>query len=441
MKIPNVPRTLVGIAVLSALLVALGLLGSRGGATSRGDTSPPSMSVNQIAYVDLDGLLHLADFDTGETLQISPDVGLFTWPTWSPDAQRLVFSGVTRDGASGIRISLFSYNTTLDERREFYVGNPGVLGLLADGVAHYPQWSPDGKKLAFVTFTSRGMTLLIDDLDDNADPEFVMDDGPVWSTWSPDSQYLLVHRGLDLFLVNTLEGPEISRLETGFARYRVPAWKPRGGAVTVVVEDDSGALRLSTAEVQSDGLGEFQAIADVTENPAYLWSPDGEYLAVGSSGDVIVYQSSILYRFQRLTLLPENGSRESIEIADDVLAYFWSPDGTKLAYATLSDQRGAMRWMLLDTKDGNRWPLVDFVPSRDQLTMFEFFDQYAYSHSLWSPDSKFLVFAGRIEEGGVSASLVSHPGHEGSHIIVVDTQANGIADQIAAGGLGVWSPR
>jgi hypothetical protein len=78
MKIPNVPRTLVGIAVLSALLVALGLLGSRGGATSRGDTSPPSMSVNQIAYVDLDGLLHLADFDTGETLQISPDVGLFT---------------------------------------------------------------------------------------------------------------------------------------------------------------------------------------------------------------------------------------------------------------------------------------------------------------------------------------------------------------------------
>ena len=97
--------------------------------------------------------------------------------------------------------------------------------------------------------------------------------------------------------------------------------------------------------------------------------------------------------------------------------------------------------MLLDTKDGSRWPLVDFVPSRDQLTMFEFFDQYTYSHSLWSPDSKFLVFAGRIEEGGVSASLVSHPGHEGSHIIVVDTQANGIADQIAAGGLGVWSPR
>ena len=211
--------------------------------------------------------------------------------------------------------------------------------------------------------------------------------------------------------------------------------------MTVVVEDESGALKLSTAEVQSDGLGEFQAVADVTDNPAYLWSPDGKYLAVGSSGDVIVYQSSILYRFQKLTLLPENESRESIEIADDVLAYFWSPDGTKLAYVTLSDQRGAMRWMLLDTKDGSRWPLMDFVPSRDQLTMFEFFDQYTYSHSLWSPDSKFLVFAGRIEEGGVSASLVSHPGHEGSHIIVVDTQANGIADQIAAGGLGVWSPR
>ena len=50
-----------------------------------------------------------------------------------------------------------------------------------------------------------GLSLFVDDVRDSAEPAFVLDQGPLWMSWSPDSQYLLVHRGADHLLVNTLE--------------------------------------------------------------------------------------------------------------------------------------------------------------------------------------------------------------------------------------------
>ena len=86
------------------------------------------------------------------------------------------------------------------------------------------------------------------------------------------------------------------------------------------------------------------------------------------------------------------------------MAYFWSPDGSRLAYVALSKKAGILRWTVLNVVNGERWPLVDFIPSRDQLTIFQFFDQYAYSHSPWSPDSRSLVFAGKLVDGAVPVS-------------------------------------
>ena len=57
--------------------------------------------------------------------------------------------------------------------REIYVGEPGVAGLLADGVFHYPLWSPDSEQVAFVVVTSRGLTLFLDDLSESTEAEFV----------------------------------------------------------------------------------------------------------------------------------------------------------------------------------------------------------------------------------------------------------------------------
>ncbi len=74
----------------------------------------------------------------------------------------------------------------------------------------------------------------------------------------------------------------------------------------------------------------------------------------------------------------------------------WSPDSTKLAYLTLTEAPGVLRWSVLNVADGSRWPLVDFLPSADHLTMLQFFDQYAQAWRPWTPDSSAFAFVGSI---------------------------------------------
>ena len=150
---------------------------------------------NRIAFVGLEGQIYTVDPDGSHPRRISPETGNFTWPTWSPDARSLVFAGVVEDEGGDFRISLFAFDADTNMVRELYVGEPGMVGLLAERVVHYPLWSPDGTRVAFIAFTSQGLSLFLDDPADRVEAALVLDQGPLWMSWSPDSQYLLVHRG------------------------------------------------------------------------------------------------------------------------------------------------------------------------------------------------------------------------------------------------------
>ena len=435
------PRNYIWVVLLVAVLVVIAVLGGRGGFTSSTPSLPPEQGVNRIAFVDLDAQVRSMNPDGSDVRQISSGEGSFTWPTWSPDARTLVYSGVVTEEAGSPRISLFAFNAASGSTREIYVSEPGIVGFLADDVVHYTLWSPDSSRLAIVVVTSRGLSLLIDDLGHSAGADFVLDQGPLWLSWSHDSRYLLVHRGADHFLVNTLDGNQVNQLDLQAFAYRVPAWKPHQETVTFVSGDRLQELTLSTADVIADGLDLTQPIAEVPAYPAFLWSPDGAFLAVAGPARVFGYQDKQLFIYLNLRLYPEDKEKQPVEIRDNILAYFWSPDGTKLAYVTLSEKRGVLRWMVFNVADGSRLPLVDFTPSPDQLTMFQFFDQYSYSHSLWSADSQSLVFAGRLSTEAVSASWGLERSVQGSHIIVVDVSPIPSPASIAEGSLGFWSPR
>ena len=84
----NSPRLYVGLAILVALMVAIAVLGSRGGDTSTTEPLPPKAGVNRIAYVSLDGQVRTIRPDGSDERRISPEElspedGFFTWPTWS----------------------------------------------------------------------------------------------------------------------------------------------------------------------------------------------------------------------------------------------------------------------------------------------------------------------------------------------------------------------
>ena len=341
---------------------------------------------NRIAFVGLEGQIYTVDPDGSQPRRISPKKGVFTWPTWSPDARRLVFSGIVEDGADDVRISLFVFDAASSRVRELYAAEPGVVGLLAEGVVHYALWSPDSTRVAFIAFTSKGLSLFLDDPTDGVEAALVLDQGPLWMSWSPDSQYLLVHRGADHFLVNTLEEIRVDELDIHAVGYRVPAWKPTG-AIATLASGGPGRYTIFSAKVVGDGLDVPQPVTSLHEigfplTPAFLWSPSGDLLALAGSTRMISYLGQTILVYRDLALFSESKTAQTLLIQDNVMAYFWSPDGSRLAYVSPSQTADTLCWTVLNVANGERWPLVEFIPSPDQLTMFQFFDQYAYSHSL-----------------------------------------------------------
>ena len=433
---------------LALLLIALGVIvASTALLPADADpTWPPVYEVNRIAVVTADAQIRAyAPDGTGATL-VSPEEGYFTWPTWAPDASGVVFSGVARDADDRPVVTLYEYR--LDERvpRPIHRGEPGFGGLLADGVLHYPLWAPDSAKLAFVAVTrASGLTLFVKDMTAPGPPRYALDRGPLWMSWSSDATTLAVHRAEEHFLLSAEDELQLSRVTLESASYRVPAWRPGRAELTLshlVSRPASGPENaLFSAPITDSGLSLAEPVAEVGPYSAFLWSPDGAYLAVADDARAVRYMNTPMYVYRSLRVL-DSATSFSVDarLLENVLAYFWSPDGSRLAVAIVADGSGDLRWLLLDVATGETTELVDFVPSPDQLTMFQFFDQYAYSHSLWSPDGRYLVFAGRLSVAGSSAGYLSQPARSQFRAFIIDTRAMSAIDTLADGVLAIWSP-
>jgi TolB protein len=120
---------------------------------------------------------------------------------------------------------------------------------------------------------------------------------------------------------------------------------------------------------------------------------------------------------------------------EPVMAFFWSPDASKLAFAAVDRQAQGLSWFVADATGKTKKQIGTFLPSEEQIRHFAFFDQYAQSHGLWSPDSRYLVYAG-------SAAGMS-PSEKGRSSRVFLAPADGSAEPrvVVDGSLGIWPVR
>jgi len=107
---------------------------------------------------------------------------------------------------------------------------------------------------------------------------------------------------------------------------------------------------------------------------------------------------------------------------ENVTAFFWSPDGTRIAYLT---QDGVFRpdgpraWHIVDVADGAVRDFETFNPSPAFAALQIYFDAYTFSLSPWSPDGSRIVYG--AQDG----------------VYVLDVAA-GRAFRASAGAIGMW---
>ncbi|HZY42091.1 MAG TPA: hypothetical protein VFF59_08835, partial [Anaerolineae bacterium] len=171
-------------------------------------------------------------------------------------------------------------------------------------------------------------------------------------------------------------------------------------------------------------------------------APNGEYVAYALNTP-----GSFLY--ETLTLVKRDGTQAKVIERGDVLAFFWSPDGRKLAHLTgtlvspgpvgraggfASPRAQAGRtlqltWHVIDVATDEHQVLTTFEPNASFLYLIQYFDQFAQSIALWSPDSRSLVYTGTPFGGSAG-------------VYVIDTQA---ADRtpvhVGSGDFAIWSWR
>jgi TolB protein len=381
--------------------------------------------VLQLAYVGPDDHIYIAEGDGSNPRQITRQVsGLSTdqgwsyhWPTYSPDGKRLAFAGYRsaagQPGSAGVFVAdvIQSKATVLLESSELS--------------AIYLYWSPNGRDLAALLQHGSDLVLYLFDASGVEQPRELLVGQPLYWSWAPDGTTIAVHVGgvansggqawVGLLHLGQ-GGAQQERFADAPGDFRAPGWSASGEKLAYA--SLGGGQSLLTVR---DSTGHVSHVASGPTDVAFTWSPSGEWLAF-AYGD-----PSLPGLFQDLEIARPDGSDRRTLSRDPLVAFYWSPDASRLAAVGFDSGARALTWTVLSVDAKSHTILNSFVPSTDFSFELPFFDQYAQSTNVWSADSKRIVYG-------------SQSGGQGERVMVQYADAASPAAPVADGGMAAWSP-
>jgi Tol biopolymer transport system component len=314
------PAVLVGLFVLLLILTAWG---SNNPVDAQTSTTP------KIAFTsDRDGNreIYVMNADGSNQTRLTNNQAFDYAPTWSPDGKRIAF--VSGDSKYDIYVmDADGSNQTRLTNNQAFDGNP--------------TWFPDGKRIAFIS-----------DRDSNS-----LDLGGE----SPQTDYLKIY-AMDA------DGSNQTRLTNTNARDL--AWSPDGRQIAFTSgREDEREIYVMNA----DGSN----LTNLTNNPADdyapTWSPDGRRIALCSyrDGEGVIYTVNA------------DGSNKTRVINTPTNAFYidkvaWSPDGRQIAFTDYHVYNGG------DTSQ-------IYVMNADGSNLTKLTNSYDASPA-WSPDGRRIAF-------------------------------------------------
>ncbi|MDE2901079.1 MAG: hypothetical protein OXN15_08700 [Chloroflexota bacterium] len=427
------------------LAVAAAALAACGGDVERAPVTPtprPPPPVDRIAYVGDDGNIYTVRGDGSRREQVTrlnsgPVASLavaglaqsrsayYAWPTWSPDGTRIAASRVVTEGVPGTGVDLRVIDLANGAETVVFQNDPSGVGFVAQGAPHYPYWRPGGEHVAFLASGAPGLSLYTADAATGGGAAQVISGAPLYFVWSRTGEGALLNAQGQLYTAEWSGKLEPEELPLTAAGFRTPGFSHDGRRMAFGVPTATGHVTLHTAD--ADG-SDPAPLAEVAESVAFLWSPTGPLLA-HSNG--LMPRLSL---FEGFIVRDTEADEVVVAVSDPTLAFAWSPDGSRLAYAALDEGQEWLVWKVAGLDGAEPRELVRFLPSPEMFIWLSYFDQYAHSHAVWSPDSSRLVFAGRVPEpdGSVPAR---------DHVIVLDVEGLAEPMLVAVGTTAFWSWR
>jgi len=239
-------------------------------------------------------------------------------PNFSPDGKRLAYTSYASGNEEIWVMDLDGKNA-----------RPLTHGPKGDWS---PAWSPDGQKIAFTSDRS-GVNQLWIMNSDGTDPRRLTRPDPLPTTWSRDPSWsrdgsMLIftsnRSGKDENWIMDLKNHKEWRHSIGMAEHWHPSFSPDGRHV-LFSSNMSGEWGLWLSDLNGKNLSRLVAEKRFDNNPAASWSPDGKK---------IVFRTADA----NLWMMNSDGSNLSPLTLDGMVDGWrssWSPDGRRIAYTSL----------------------------------------------------------------------------------------------------------
>ncbi len=375
-------------------------------------------SAGRLVVTGVDGNLYLlrAGFDpvalTNDAIPLESGLSgrVYLHPTWSSNGwlSYVLAESLPEQGA---RLEVIALRPG--------EGDPTTILTTTSSNYIYGYWSPAPcpasptcGRLAFLMNDNDGFSLHVAEISNGPSPqvsEWVAGrSSPFYFSWAPDGTTMLWHRDSTILSIYDVGSAHETLLPDIPGSFQAPAWSPVD-MQWVFARDEDGFNRMTLA------VGETRIDLGLPiGGPAFFnWSPDGKQIAY-TYGD---------YPLTPMTVINADGSEGRVLAGvENVVAAFWSPDSTRLAVvaleeytpplpqATSSELRArpvtqeegpdyVFTWSVIHVASGRVERFAEFLPTPEQFYIFQFFDQYAQSHQLWSPDGQFVAYAEQPMDG------------------------------------------
>ena len=444
--------TLTVLVILIVSMIVLAFISGRGVVTVPPAPLPTATAVAtdpglpRLAVVDASGRLRTMDAGGGSIATYGPPDVAFTFPAWSPDGKRVASIGQdARDTA------VYVFTVPPDGHAP---ADAVVIGRSADHPPFYLYWSPDGTRLTYLTTEPTGLALQIAAADASSAPVAIRQGAPLYWAWA-GADRLVVHsgnEGIDGFIGEVrLDGSSIEPRPLDAGTFRAPGVTADGRFRAYTSPGLTGTEQVIVESTDRSG----QHGVDVFGGAALGFRPSGgdlAFIAPAAAGPAQTVPEGPLRIMDAAT-----GSVRTL-LTDGVVAFFWSPDGDTIAALQVvtpgDDSVATGGGIVLAASRHDAVPTV--VPAAEPpgvglrlvfvtegsaairsrrsvrvsdafaSQLLPYFDQYALSHRIWSPDTLAILLPIVSADGAVHLTSFRADGSDPQPV------TDGVA--------GFWSP-